>query len=147
MKDYKFMAEEKIQRCGEHSKGCPRAEGEDPQLGGQTSLEETEGWGVCRVARAELAHLQSKQLPASMRGCVKAGGREHRGRWALLEVGDLEWAGSASRGPGGRQAQARLWAGQIAHSGCEAGAEQPQSCDPPPPPPTETPLVNSTVNS
>ena len=33
MKDYKFMAEEKIQRCGEHSKGCPRAEGEDPQLG------------------------------------------------------------------------------------------------------------------
>lgn len=131
MKDYKFRVEEKIQRCREHSKGCPRAEGEDPQLGVRPHWRKRTAEACARLPEPELAHLQSKQVPASMCSCVKAGGRGHRGRWALPDIGDLEGAVSASRGPEGHQAQARLWVGQLTHSGCEAGAEQPPSCDPP----------------
>lgn len=104
------MVEETIQRCREHSKGCPRAEGEDPQLGIRPHWRKWRAEKSAGLPDPELAYRRRASRYQPPRIAVSKLGA---GRWTLLEVRDLEWAVFKSPGPGqgGHQAQGRLCTG------------------------------------
>ena len=134
MKNQSIMVEETIQRCREHSKGCPRAEGEDPQLGIRPHWRKRRAEKSAGLPDPELAHrcrasrYQPPRTAVSKLGAGNTGGGGHCWRYET-------WSGQCLNQEGQGKVVTRPRSGcALAHTRHMAGTEQHQSCEPPPPP-------------